>query len=91
MWIVKTKVEIPNITIIYRERKDNSDGPAPLCRFDVKDQSNDHGSKTVSGSFSCCSPETRGEGVSWVYFCVYIPVCRKEGIRPAQSSTVQEA
>lgn len=39
----KDKPEIPDVSIIYREREDNSDGPnAPLCRFDVKDQSDDH-------------------------------------------------
>lgn len=67
------KPEISDISGIYRERKYNSDGPdAPLSRFDVKDQSDDHWSKTFSGSFSCCRPETRGERVSWVYFCVYV-------------------
>lgn len=39
----KDKPEISDISGIYRERKHNSDGPdAPLSRFDVKDQSDDH-------------------------------------------------
>lgn len=38
----KDKPEIPDKTIIYRERKHDSDGPdAPLSRFDVKDQRDD--------------------------------------------------
>lgn len=75
MWCVdgRDQLKIPDITIIYKERENNSERPnAPLCRFDVKDQSDDHCQRLLVAAFHAADFKHEGK-VSYGFISVCTP------------------